>query len=301
MYLGLSMQIELTNHCNFKCVYCPHAIYGDDAGPSGNPFNRPKGYISQELWIKAMDAANRHARALTIGFFGEQLLHKRFDQFILYIPPRKQRGYQTFLNTNFALVTEAHVELLRRFDVVRISLDSSDPNRWEALCPGGAVLQSNGKKGEGSRFDVLAEKIRWWMALPERATTNLIFVTQQSNKAEAEQFVKDWRPTLRGRDRINVKSILTYGGVMADPYMQANPCAVDILKSFTVAWDGRCTPCNLDVNLAMAVMNLNTNTAEEIVASDAWAAKLQDINKHRGMCANCFDAQNHSQRFTGPV
>jgi sulfatase maturation enzyme AslB (radical SAM superfamily) len=293
------MQIELTNQCNFKCVYCPHSVYGEEAGPSGNAFDRPKGYMSQETWANAIDVANRYAKNLTIGFFGEQLLHPQFQRFIFSIPHRRKRKYQTILNTNWALATEEHADVLKRFDLIRISLDSANPEKWDALCPGGPILQADGKKGQGSRFSVLAEKVRWWMKRTDRPPTNLIFVTQEENKAEVAAFVQEWRAVLGRNDKINAKSILTYGGVMFDPYMEENHCKVASENRFTVAWDGRCTPCNLDVNLAMAVLNLNTHTVEEILDSPEWAATLAGIRAKQGICANCFDAQNHSQNFYG--
>ncbi len=304
MIKPLRMQIELTNQCNFKCVYCPHAVYGEEAGPSGNPFDRPKGYMSQPLWAKALTVAQKHAKNLTIGFFGEQLLHPEFNRFIMSIPHRTKRKFQVILNTNWALATEKHVDALKRFDLVRISLDSADPVKWDALCPGGPIFKADGKKGQGSRFGVLAEKVRWWMKRTDRPPTNLIFVTQEENKAEVAAFVEEWRGVLGRSDKINAKSILTYGGVMFDPYMQDNHCKVASENRFTVAWDGRVTPCNLDVNLAMAVLNLNTHTVEEILGSQAWADTLQGIRDKIGICANCFDAQNHSQNFysrTGKV
>ena len=294
MRRNIRMQIELTNNCNFKCVYCPHAVYGEEAGPSGNAFDRPKGFMSDELWAKSVEAAMKHARNLTIGFFGEQQLHPKFDEFIRSVPDK--RKFVLILNSNWSLVTEDSVDTLRKFNQVRISFDSADPDKWEKLCPGGALLTVNGKKS-ASRFGALADKTRWWMKMKNRPATNLIFVTQDENKDEVKAFVNEWRHVLGPRDKINTKSILTYGGVMFDPYMKDNRCKVAQENRFTIAWDGRCTPCNLDVNLAMAVLNLNSYPIEAILDSPEWARVLEGIRNREGICANCFDAQNHSQNF----
>jgi len=295
MRKNLRMQIELTNNCNFKCVYCPHSVYGEDAGPSGNPFNRPKGFMSKALWEKSIDTAMKHARSLTLGFFGEQQLHPDFEDWIRAVP--KKRRFLMILNSNWSLVTKETESALKAFDQVRISFDSSDPDQWEKLCPGGALLTVDGKKSP-SRFAALADKTKWWMKIRNRPQTNLIFVTQEENKADINRFVKEWKGVLKRSDKIAVKSILTYGGVMFDPYMKHNRCKVATENRFTVAWDGRCTPCNLDVNLGMAVLNLNTHTVDEILASPEWDKVLDGIRKREGMCSNCFDAQNHSQNYT---
>ena len=68
-----------------------------------------------------------------------------------------------------------------------------------------------------------------------------------------------------------------------------------------MAWDGRCTPCNLDVNLAMTSGNLKEHTVAEIVGSPAWAKTLQGIRKKEGICSNCFDANNHGQIRYNPI
>jgi MoaA/NifB/PqqE/SkfB family radical SAM enzyme len=295
MKRNIRMQIELTNHCNFKCVYCPHAVYQEE-GPSGNVFNRPKGFMSDVLFAKARSAALQHAQSVTIGFFGEQQLHPKFDELMKSIPPRGKRKFTLILNSNWSLVTQDTVDTLRNFDLVRISVDSADADQWEKLCPGGAVLNPNGTKGK-SRFAALAAKTEWWMKIKNRPRTNIIFVTQEENEAERLAFVKEWKNILGRHDRINTKSILTYGGVMFDPYMEVNACKVASENRFTVAWDGRITPCNLDVNIAMATHNLNDMTVEEILDSPEWVKTLQGIRDRQGICANCFDAQNHSQKL----
>jgi sulfatase maturation enzyme AslB (radical SAM superfamily) len=288
------MQIEMTNNCNFKCVYCPHALYGEP-GPSGNTFDRPKGYMDEALWNKAIAEAQKHAKSVTMGFFGEQLLHPQFIAWVAAIP--KRRNFRLILNSNWALVTKKHLPALLNFDMMRISLDSTDPKQWDALCPGGPVFDENGKKGDVSRLEALVAKTEWWLAIKNRPKTNLIFVTQDENKDGVVRFVEKWKRRLAGQDRVIAKSMLTYGGVMFDPYMTENKCNVASENRLTVAWDGRITPCNLDVNVAMATLNLNTHTMAEILDSPDWKATLQGIRDRVGICANCFDAQNHSQRI----
>ncbi len=92
------------------------------------------------------------------------------------------------------------------------------------------------------------------------------------------------------------KAMLTFGGVMDDPMMRERRCRVQREKRFTVAWDGRCTPCTLDVNVAMNAGDLNRQSVEEIVNSPAWAKRLQGIRKRVGICSACFDGQNYGIR-----
>src|SRR5262245_4500496 len=152
------MTIELTNKCNFRCTYCPHATRGRDehAGDDVNRFDRPQGFMSRETFDLALANAHRYADALSFSFFGEQTLHLRFADWIGAIPAR--RPFRLVTNTNGSLLTSRNVEALLRFDVVRFSIDSCDSESFEKLRPGGAVLTVEGRRG-GDRFAALAEQI----------------------------------------------------------------------------------------------------------------------------------------------
>ena len=287
--------IELTNHCNFRCVSCPHSLYGCQETPSGNVFDRPKGFMAPTLFRKTVAEARTWASDYAIGFFGEQLLHPQFNELVREIPARAQRSFHLTLNSNWSLVTEQHLEALDRFDCIRISLDSPTKEGWETLCPGGVVLDKHGGAGP-DRYETLVEKIEWYLAVPNRPRVHLICVLQEANKHDAKALVAKWLPKLQRWDKIVTKSILSFGGIMRDGYMRDNPCRVAREKRFVVAWDGRCSPCSLDVNLAMAAGDLRSQSVQEIVEGRRWRRALGNITQRRGICSNCFDAQNHGAR-----
>lgn len=290
--------VELTNHCNFRCVYCPHSLYGQSDTPSGSVFNRPKSFMALDLFRKSIREAQRWARVYSLGFFGEQQMHPQFDQLIREVPARQDRKFQFTLNTNFSLVTEETVETLKHFDRVRISFDATTKEMWEALCPGSALLMKDGVKGQG-RYETLVEKTKWYLSLKNRPSVYLIYVRQHANAGDDRIFLKHWRPRIRKGDALLTKSILTFGGVMHDKVMKRRPCRVPSENRFVVAWDGRCTPCSLDVNIAMEAGNLTDSSVGKIVNSKRWADRLQGIRDRVGICANCFDGQNHGIKIVG--
>jgi len=292
----MNFSVELTNHCNFKCVYCPHAYYKQQVTPSGNVFDRSKGFMDRELFDKAIDEAQYWAKNVAIGFFGEQQMHPHFDEFVQSVPKKGERKFDFTINSNWSLITEESLPTYNCFNTVRISLDASTKEAWEALCPGSNLLRADGSVGEG-RYETLVEKVKWFLQLKHRPKVNLIVVRQEANKEDEKRMVQLWRPLLRKGDRLNTKCILTFGGVVFDPYMpEHRECKVVREHRFVIAHDGRCTPCSLDVNLVMAAGNLRTQTVAEIVASDWWKRTLEGIDKRIGLCSNCFDGQNHSQR-----
>jgi len=291
--------VELTNKCNFRCVYCPHSFYGKRSTPSGSVFNRPKGFMAPDLFRKTIVEAIWHAKICSLGFFGEQQLHPQFDALVREVPKRESRPFRFTLNTNFSLVTvETVVETLRCFDHVRISLDASTKETWEALCPRGDVLTKDGAKGT-ARYETLVEKIRWYLKLKNRPKVSLIYIRQTANERDEIAFRSKWKRHLRAADTVVTKAILTFGGVMSDPIMQKRRCNVPKERRFTVAWDGRVSPCTLDVNIAMEAGNLNGQSVREIVASSKWKERLLGIKARRGICSACFDGQNYGIRTSG--
>jgi len=250
-----------------------------------------------ELFQKSIEEAQRWAKQVTIGFFGEPTMNPNFNELIKSIPSKKDRKFTLALNTNWSLATKKNLEALNCFDQIRISIDASTKEMWEALCPGSDLLTKDGVKGSG-RYETLIEKIKWFLKLSNRPPVLLIFVRQQANAEDEAIFRREWTQYLSKKDILLSKAMLTFGGVMLEPTMKRNTCRVADETRFVVAWDGRCTPCSLDVNIAMEAGNLYTQTLEEIVASPQWAKRIQGIRDRIGICANCFDGQNYGKTRT---
>ena len=286
----LIMQPEFTNHCNFKCILCPHSYYKKET--SGNPFNRNKGYMNKELFNLFLENANKYAVRVLIGFMGEPLLHPMFNSFIKAFPSK--RDYTLHLFTNWSLMTRKNIEALKMCDSVRISLDASYPELWDKLCPGYPVLDIEGNICS-NRYNTITTKLDYWLGLPDHSPTQLIYVVSSLNKHDKENFVKKWTPKIKGSDQILTKSFLSYGGIVTDEGGSVidNPCNIVDGKRFTVAWNGDCTPCNLDVNIALNTGNLFVDVdVEKIIQSYKYKQVMETIKNREGICINCFDANN---------
>lgn len=234
-----AFSVEFTNHCNYRCVLCPHAYYKKEQTPAGNVFNRKKGFISRELWELALDEAGKHAGTVLIGFFGEPLLHPRFWELMTCIPV--QSDYEVHLNTNWSLFEKKHVEAFRRLHSVRISLDATDPNLYDTLCPGGHVLTWEGKKSR-ERLPVIEEKLKQWLGLQHRPETRIVVVKSTYNRNDLNGFVRKWQPFLKARDQILVKSVISYGGVVLDDEMSLNRCDAHENPWANISWEGAVSP-----------------------------------------------------------
>ncbi len=294
----IRMAVELTNKCNFRCTYCPHSVRGQDMPDGLNKFDRPQGFMSQETFQLCLQNAGKYAASFTFGFFGEQMLHPRFDELIFSIP--EVRRYKLVINTNGSLLTTKNIDALKHFDIVRLSIDSVDSESFERLRPGGAVLTINGKRGE-NRFAALEEKIRYWLNTPDHPPTQLVHTTTQANESDRQRYLDYWLPKMGPRDCVVLKSVLSYGGVMKDPYMTENPCTIPEDNRIVVAWNGDCTPCNLDVNVALKYGNLHDiPDLHRMIRTPKYKELIKGIRRNQGICANCNDANNHVESMLYP-
>ena len=285
------MVVEMTNRCNFSCSYCPHSIRGELVSEDVNRFDRPQGFMSKATFDLCLENAQKYAATMTFGFFGEQMLHPRFDEFICSIP--KQRSYTVVINTNGSLLTTKNIDVLKRFDIVRLSIDSSDSESFERLRPGGAILTIDGKRGK-NRYDTLRDKIKYWFDLPDHPTTALVHVTTDENQHDRQAYLNYWLPQIPSSDYVIMKSVISYGGVMKDPYMTENPCTIPEDNRVIVAWNGNCTPCNLDVNIALKYGNIHdTPDLRRMIRTPQYKEVIRGIRANQGICTNCNDANNH--------
>ena len=287
---GFMMQPEFTNHCNFHCLLCPHSTYGKRS-PTGNKFDREKGFMSEELFHVFLNNARQYAKTVVIGFFGEPMLHPEFGNFASRFP--EGRNYKLILNTNFSLATKEQMEVLKRFDEVRISMDASNAILYEKLCPGGPILDLEGNNSK-DRYLSLAEKVEYWLNLAEHPETRLIYVVSTTNKNDKEVFLDKWLPMMQRQDCVSTKIPLSYGGVMKDSLMERTSCRVPYEKRLTVAWNGDCSPCNLDVNMALHIGNLlKERDLGKILRGKVYRKVLRAMEKKEGICGNCLDGNNN--------
>lgn len=292
------MAVEMTNRCNFSCSYCPHAFRGQDMPDDVNRFDRPQGFISKETFDLCLANAEKYAATMTFGFFGEQMLHPKFGQLISSVP--KRRSYTLVINTNGSLLTKKNIDILKMFDVVRLSIDSIDSDSFESLRPGGAILTINGKRGD-DRFDTLREKIEYWFNEPVHPMTALVHVTTDENKDARQAYLEYWLPRIPPQDSVTMKSVISYGGVIKDPYMTVNPCTIPEDNRVVIAWNGDVTPCNLDVNIALKYGNIHEiPDLLSMIRSRKYKNVIKSIRSNQGICTNCNDANNHVESMTYP-
>ena len=251
--------------------------------------------MCEDLFRTCLANASKYADHVVFGFFGEQMLHPQFAEFMAMIPAK--RRYRVILFTNWSLATSANMRALMHVDNLRISIDASTSDVFETVRPGGPVLDLDGEYTQ-ERFTALMDKLDYWLRLPGHPRTTLKYTVSSLNEHDRDAFVKKFRQRLPPSDSIVTKSVISYGGVMRDRLMESHPCQVPNQQRLTVAWNGDCSPCNLDTNISLKVGNLaETEDLRHILRSEQYQKTLEAMRSRRGSCANCFDANNHTKRL----
>lgn len=287
------IQIELTNHCNYKCHFCPQSIYKDPRH-SESPFDRPKGYMDFDLFKQVVKEAYEISRSINFSFFGEQLLHPDFLKFMDVLKSRPP-DVKIVMNTNLSLATgEFFAKLIDiEIDHFRISIDAATPETYDLVRPGKYYLDLDGNRLKGNRFEAIMNKIRYWFGLNDHRPTRHVFTVSSINRKEVDQYVERWKPLLGETDEILLKTVLTYGGKMKDALNLENPCDVWESDFLTVDWRGRVSPCNLDTNMELELGSFPERSLLELHLSEQ-RKKLSERSKAREIvpCKFCIDANN---------
>ncbi|MFH1850232.1 MAG: radical SAM protein [archaeon] len=132
------MAIEITDHCNLKCPFCPQSWLD-------KVHNIERGFINPALFKKIIDDCIRDR--LRFGLFmpfwlGEPLLHPEFRQLMGYYFEKKEISNCWQLDTNATLLTPEVTEFILTKNAnfpsrIHFSLDAYSEDMHKKLRPGG--------------------------------------------------------------------------------------------------------------------------------------------------------------------
>lgn len=111
-----SIMIELTNHCNLKCITCPREyIYGGEMD---------KGYINIENFKKIIDEICPYVDSIGLTGLGETFLYKNIFEAVDYIRS-KSKGtiISCSINAHLKNSVETASKLAGKIDTIQISVD----------------------------------------------------------------------------------------------------------------------------------------------------------------------------------
>jgi hypothetical protein len=246
------VQIESTNICNAKCVFCPR----DD-------MHRRQGIMTVELFRKIVDECVElgitHVR---MHNYGEAFIDKKLVEKVRYA---KQKGIQEVgVISNGSLITEqiARGMIDAGLDAINISVDASGKEVFEST-------------RVGLKYDKVIANIERLVRLRtetgRRRPKLILSFVRQNNSADEQAFIEHWRAIA---DKIHVTDLHNWAGTLNQESDVNYPCYRPWL-TFTVLWDGRVSLCCADFDGKTILGDLNTHSIAEI-----WNAKpYRDVRR----------------------
>jgi len=111
-----SIMLEVTNHCNLRCITCPREyLYGHEMA---------KGFMNIDKLKQVVDEAYPFVDSIGLTGLGETLMYKQLEEAIDYIRA-KNDGIIIFISINAHLPTSVEIasRLADKIDTIQISMD----------------------------------------------------------------------------------------------------------------------------------------------------------------------------------
>jgi MoaA/NifB/PqqE/SkfB family radical SAM enzyme len=224
------VNVELTNHCNQRCVLCPRQA-----------FTRPLGFMEADVFERVVAECARHETRLWLHFLGEPLLHRGL---VRMIGLAKAAGVREVgLSTNAVTLRGALADALldSGLDRLECSLDADDPEAYRRM------------RGR-DHFERVAGNVRAFLARKraagrDRPVTSIQFMRTPEVEDALAPLVEAWRPHLGAHDFIMTIAPAGFAGaigVEAAPRESPRvPCRW-LFSSLMVLQDGTVTMCGAD-------------------------------------------------------
>ena len=260
------VQIESTNICNAKCVFCPR----DD-------MSRRQGIMTFDLFRKIVDECVElgitHVR---VHNYGEPFIDRKLVDKVRYA---KQKGIQEVgMISNGSLITEdvARGMIDAGLDAINISVDASGKEVFEST-------------RLGLKYDKVIANIERLVRIRaesgKRRPKLILSFVRQNNSADEQAFIEHWRAIA---DKIHITDLHNWAGTLNRESDVNYPCYRPWL-TFTVLWDGRVSLCCADFDGRTILGDLNTSTIREIWNAEPYVQARRSHLESGGpaICQSC--------------
>jgi len=238
------VNIELTNYCNLKCLWC--AGSGD----------RKKGFMDFNTFTRALDqilSDNIIVHEIHIYIVGESLLHPDFCKFVEFLG-KLQKKQKIVLVTNATLLSDLIMDCIitsKGLDVIQFSVDGGTKETFEWL-------------RRGAKWDDTINKINRFLEKNNKCVkTGLITIDMGAHfNEEFKKIVEqvdffDFRSphNWTGQDELkdfNLKKIFN-----------PHPCKF-IQNNLVILWNGDVTLCCADLHGRGVIGNIYTKNIKDL-------------------------------------
>ncbi|HLP31746.1 MAG TPA: radical SAM/SPASM domain-containing protein, partial [Geothrix sp.] len=274
----LVLNIEPTNLCNLRCVYCPR-----ERAAKG------RGFMDWDLFTRVVDEAAECGPLVMLNLHkdGEPFMHPRFLDMARYARD-KDAAKTIHVNTNAMCWDDATIERMldSGLDDITVSLDAARPETFKRL------------KGADA-LERVERSVRRAYELRERRNLKGPFIRVKIMEFgdvgtdEVREFHEKWRGVA---DQVQVTGAHSWSGaiegleVTDETSRVRYPCMI-MWYAMVLNWDGTSTVCSVDWNTEILLGDANRQTLSGIWKSpQARAARRSQMEEGWGrypVCESC--------------
>ena len=220
----IHLDIEATNRCNLKCVFCDKLPY-----LSPDEF----GDMEYGLYTRIIDeGSDKGLCSIKLSYRGEPLLHPRLPDMIAYA--RKKGILDLYFNTNAMLLTESKSRELIEAGLIRISIsvEGTDELAFE-------------QARIGARFDRIKRNADTLLTLRESMGVDFPKVRIQTVALPGinlEKYAHYWSSYCDETAAIDYKAAEERDETLVAP----DWACPQLWQRMSIEYDGRIMPCNND-------------------------------------------------------
>lgn len=273
------IEIEATNHCNTRCLHCPHET-----------ISRPTGKMSMAAYETIVSKVlAKHPRiSVEYAGMGDPLLNPAIYGFIQHV----NAVASTSLTTNAAALTPNNMEKLIDvgLDYVTISFNGPDKELYELMMG-------------GLSFDTAQKRIRMAVEMAQGQRTKVranVSVTKQTQPrlTELKHYLND-----AGIENIFFSKCHTRGGFLRQtdicdtpqPPQRADTRCDIFTNTLFVAWSGDVLACCHDLSGKTRLGNLVDDDLDEILDKKS---RIAQRGVMFNICRGCVDMYRYMNDST---
>ena len=241
----IHLDIEVTNRCNLKCVFCDKLPYLslDQMGD-----------MDEHVYRKIIDEGEMYRLcSIKLSYRGEPLLHKKLPDMVAYA--KRKDIIDVYFNTNGMLLTETLSKKLidAGLDRISVSIEGNDPVAFE-------------HERKGADFNKILSHIDGLVELRERMGVRHPMIRVQTvslPRIDLKAYVRFWEEHADEVATIDFKEAEENERKLDlnDP----NWACPQLWQRMTIEWNGDITPCNNDDYLKLSPGNV-----QERSIADCW-------------------------------
>lgn len=280
------VDIELTNCCNLKCLFCAQQA-----------MDRKTGFMSDETFKKVIDECEQNNIPVRFVRWGEPFLHKNIQSFIKYV---KSKNLPLHITTNGLVLTDEHIKAVidNEVDSIIFSFQGVTKEEYELMRNNNQyeTLKANILKMVEMRGDKLKPFIHISNTITDEKEEDIkSFIDYLGNVVDSIGLGKTNLSFISLEDIKNIEVAKKIKKLKEKETIKKiqRPCN-EIYQRLSINFDGTVSCCCADYNDFLLVGDLNQQSLHSIWNDSnelKFFRSMLDKSKHKSLtlCKNCFD------------